>query len=145
MELVARFLSKNGFKPPRRDLVAKRDALGLCAEKKLPPHASAYINPRTIQTAQSLSIIAACLTGAISVVALTGWAFHTQPLRIHPAIVALNPVSACCFILASISLLLLQRRNPGKTRTLLGQMAAGLVLAIGGFKVFSLVSGWDPG
>lgn len=144
MELVARFLSKNGFKPPRRVLATKRDAPDLCAEKKILPRASACINPRTIQTARSLSIIAACLTGAISVVALTGWVFHTQPLRIHPAIVALNPVTACCFILASVSLLLLQRRNPGKTRRLLGQMAAGLVLAIGGFKVFSLASGWDP-
>ena len=113
--------------------------------KKLPPRASAYINPRTIRAAQSLSIIAACLTGAISVVALTGWVFHIQPLKVQPALVALNPVTACCFILASVSLLLLQRRSPGKTRTLLGQIAAGLVLAIGGFKVFSLVSGWDPG
>jgi signal transduction histidine kinase len=146
MELVARFLSKNESKPPpRRDLAIKRDAAGLRAKKNLPPRASAYVNPRTIRAAQSLSIIAACLTAAISAVALTGWVFHIQPLKVQPALVALNPVIACCFILTSVSLLLLQRRSPGKTRTLLGQIAAGLVLAIGGFKVFSLVSGWDPG
>ena len=145
MELVARFLSKNGFKPPRRDLAIKRDVPGLCAEKKIPPRAYAYINPRTIRAAQSQSLIAACLTGAISVLALTGWIFHIQPLNVQPAIVALNPVTACCFILASVSLLLLQRRNSGETRTLLGHLAAGLVLAIGVFKVFSLISGWDTG
>jgi signal transduction histidine kinase len=143
MELVARFLS-DGFKPPRRDLATKRDALGLCAEKKVTSHALAHIKPRTIQTAQSLSIIAACLAGAISATALTGWVFDLRPPKVHPPTVAINPVIACCFILASVSLLL-QCRSPGKTRTLLGQLAAGLVLAIGVLKVFSFFWGWDSG
>lgn len=145
MELVARFLSRNGFKSPRRALATHRDAPALGAKRSVPSRASAFINPRTIRSAQRMSIIAACLTLAISVVALTGWVFHTQPLKIQPAIGAMNPVTACCFILATVSLLLLQSRNPGKTRELLGQIAAGAVVAIGGLKASSLVWGWDSG
>lgn len=80
----------------------------------------------------------------IGIIVLLGWTFDIEVLkRPIPDLVAMNPLTAICFVLTTLSLLLLS--NPGKTilqnRTGLG--LAYLVLALATLKLGGLIVGID--
>jgi len=99
----------------------------------------------TTRVAQGTLLVATGLTISIAVSVLAGWLFRLEVLkRFAPGFIAMNPVTACCLVASGISLLLLQR-GAGKTRKLIGQVAAGLVLLVGALRLITLFSGWDLG
>ena len=92
---------------------------------------------------QAPALIAAGFAAAIALLVLAGWAFQVEGLkRFGPGQPAMNPVTACAIIAASLALVLLQARDAGKSRKLLGQIAAGVVAALGVFKLLAIICGW---
>lgn len=91
------------------------------------------------------SLVTNILAITIALLVLFGWIFHLELLkRFAPGLIAMNPVTAICLVAAGISLLLL-RPNAGRTRKVIGQTAAGLVLLVGALRLISLFSGWELG
>jgi signal transduction histidine kinase/CheY-like chemotaxis protein len=98
----------------------------------------------TTRVAQGILLVAAGLTIAIALSVLIGWAFQIEVLkRFAPGLIAMNPLTACCLIASGISLIL--QRDAGRSRKLVGQLAAGLVLLIGALGLIRLFFGWDLG
>ncbi|MDP9004713.1 MAG: ATP-binding protein [Verrucomicrobiota bacterium] len=95
----------------------------------------AYIKPETIRSSRRASIIAAVFAGAISLAGLGGWASRVHSL----ALVAIHPVIAFGFVLASASILLLHRDHSEKMGSRLGGILAGSVVFIG---ALTLISHW---
>ena len=142
MELVASFLPPEGIDPAQpRDLAANRDDLGSRVGKNFAPLAGGHIKPETIQISRRASSVAAGFVGAISVLALSGWAFHARP----PAFLAINPVIALGFILASVSVLLLDRDPSETTKSRIGYFLALALVVVGALKLGSLLFHWDLG
>ena len=80
----------------------------------------------------------------MGVLALIGWAIENDRLRAFvPGLPVINPVSALCFILASVSLVLLLPVGASPVRRFCGQLFAALVLLIGAAKLFAFVRGSD--
>jgi diguanylate cyclase (GGDEF)-like protein len=82
----------------------------------------------------------------ISCLVLFGWSFNIEPLkRIHPTLVAMNPITAVGFILLSISLWLSQSENACQSTFLIAKMCAGLITLIGLLKLSEILFGWPSG
>ena len=81
---------------------------------------------------------------ANGILALAGWVFDFQSIK-HPITgsVAMNPVTALCFIFSGISLGLLSDANSRNRRQAIGIVFASLVSVIGLIKLGSLVTGID--
>jgi len=80
----------------------------------------------------------------IAVLALVGWQFELPVLRTPlPGSVAMNPLTALAFLLASISLWIIHRTKPDATPQPLARLCAAIVAAIGAFKVLSLLTHID--
>lgn len=105
---------------------------------------------------RSLARCAAGFIGVIAVLVLAGWATDLELLkRGHPGFVAMNPLTALCFLLACMSLLLLgnQATRGGETMGsrpkivgLLGARIAGaLVGGIGLLLFLRFAFDWDCG
>ncbi|HSN08355.1 MAG TPA: PAS domain-containing protein, partial [Hanamia sp.] len=80
----------------------------------------------------------------IGMLALAGWAFNINIIK-HPVQgwVAMNPATALCFILSSLSLGLLADKHSENHQQKLGLFLACIVLAVGFIKLFSVVTGID--
>ena len=139
MELAASLLPAQGIDPAQpRDLPANRDDR---SGKKFAPLAGGHIKPETIRIPWQASSVAAGFVGAISLLALTGWAFHARP----PASLAINPVIALAFILASVSILLLDRDQSETTKGRIGYFLALAPVVVGALKLGSLGFHWNLG
>ena len=101
------------------------------------------MNPqRKTRVDHTAALVASALAAALAVLALIGWALHVELLkRFIPGQSAMNPLSACSLILASIALALLQREGAAGTWKRLGQLAAVVVLLIGAVKFVAIVAG----
>lgn len=80
--------------------------------------------------------------GAIAILAgcsvLLGWALEIEGLkRVLPRLVAMNPMTAVAFVLASVSLLLIVGTEPADER--LGRIGRGLALAVASVGLVKLV------
>ena len=76
-------------------------------------------------------------------VVLIGWASRVEELkRFGPGLPAMNPLSACLLLLSCLSLLLLQRRDAGGMRKLVGQIAAAVVVLVAFLKLVAIFGGW---
>jgi PAS domain S-box-containing protein len=80
---------------------------------------------------------------ALAAVVLVGWTFQVEMLkRIAPGFVAMNPMTACGFILAGIGLSL----SMSSLRLRRWAMICAIgVAAIGALKLIGIISGWDVG
>lgn len=78
------------------------------------------------------SIVDACLVILISVTVLLGWQYNLEYLkRIVPTLVAMNPLTAVCFLLSAVVLLLLHgKRNHQVITTILALVVAFFGLSI---------------
>jgi peptidoglycan/LPS O-acetylase OafA/YrhL len=98
------------------------------------------------ETSRSVaSRIAAAALIVLGVVVLLGWPFAVEEIkRLGPGMVAMNPATAVCFVLAGLSVLSLQR-GASHRRTQIGRSLAGAVLLVAAAKVLSIAVGWDVG
>ncbi|PZR72766.1 MAG: hypothetical protein DLM52_12250 [Chthoniobacterales bacterium] len=89
----------------------------------------------------------AIVTAAIGTAVLVGWTFQLEWLKRfgEPALIAMNPVTACCFIAASSGLLLLWNPQADRQQRRVGQLAAVTSAAVGALKLLSVRFGWSIG
>ncbi|HVV55315.1 MAG TPA: ATP-binding protein, partial [Mucilaginibacter sp.] len=81
-------------------------------------------------------------TGIIGSLVLAGWLFNVGILkRPIPKLVAMNPVTALCFVLSSFSLFTLTRSDITRQAKNIAYAAAYLVIIIGTVKMYGVVSG----
>lgn len=93
---------------------------------------------------QSFSKGAAIAVLVLAVMVLVGWSFGIETLkRVVPGIVAMNPMTAVCFLLGGGSLALLNGEGAG--RQLLSRLVAATALLIGLLKLLSILTGWNLG
>ncbi|MCJ8165531.1 PAS domain-containing protein [Pontibacter sp. E15-1] len=104
-------------------------------------------NPTTVKPAIKkrlvlLSGLASALVILAGVLVLAGWTFRIEVLkRIWEEYVAMNPLTAICFILSGIGLGLLKKPwGPGLR---LSRMFGAAVLLLSSLKFISLFIGWD--
>ena len=90
---------------------------------------------------------AAFLTAAIGTAVLLGWTLQVEVLkRVLPGLVAMNPATAICFLLAALSLALFPKKSPRALRPELQRVAwicAGLVTAVGAIRAIAFLGGPD--
>jgi signal transduction histidine kinase len=97
-------------------------------------------------SAMSFSRATAVLATTIACLALSGWVFSIPHLiSVVPGLVPMNPVSATCFILASLSLWLLSRRHRATASTALARILACTVVLVAASRLATYVSGADLG
>ena len=133
--MLARSLSFHDRYPSSRDSTAA----GAASEASFQP----AVNSRLAQSARRGSIIAALLVGALAFIALLGWILHTKPLPFPSAIISINPINACGWMMASISLLLLPRNRLSANPLRLGEVMAFAVVMMGALKLFSVLFHWN--
>ncbi len=87
-------------------------------------------------------VVVVIMSGAV----LFGWSFNIEPLkRILPTLVAMNPMTAVCFIFLSISLWMSQSENARQNVYITAKLCAGLVTLIGLLKLCEILFGWASG
>jgi serine phosphatase RsbU (regulator of sigma subunit) len=90
-----------------------------------------------------LAVIVAVLVGCL---VLVGWLFDIEALkRIVPSLVAMNPATAICFILAGIALWLCWDANADPRAQRAARLCAVCVALIGLLKLIGILAGWDAG
>ena len=76
------------------------------------------------------------LTAAIAITVLTGWVAQIDLLKnFAPGMIAMNPFTACALLAASIALFLRQPIEVPKERSIVGQLLAGTIIAMGGLNL----------
>lgn len=81
-------------------------------------------------------------TGIIGILVLVGWLFNIGILkRPIPKLVAMNPVTALCFVLSSFSLLVFTRPNLTRQVKNMAYAAAYLVMIASLVKMYGVISG----
>ena len=76
------------------------------------------------------------LTAAIAVTVLTGWVAQIDLLKnFAPGMIAMNPFTAGGLLAASIALFLRQPIDAPKERSIVGQLLAGTIIALGGLNL----------
>src|SRR5687768_2562847 len=94
---------------------------------------------------QSCSRIACGVVGIVSVLVLAGWTFDVMLLKqIAPGLVAMNPLTAVCFMSLAVALLALNPPTAARSRrrNVLGMTLASLVMAAGVIRLTAYVLGW---
>jgi PAS domain S-box-containing protein len=85
---------------------------------------------------RELSRVGAGIVIAVGVSVLVGWGFRIEPLkRIFPDLIAMNPMTAVCFILSGTALLLLHPLQPTIVQKRSAEILAFLVLLVSIFKL----------
>src|SRR5690349_5336181 len=85
---------------------------------------------------RELSRVGAALVIAVGVSVLVGWSLHIDSLkRVFPDLIAMNPVTALCFILSGTALILLYPLHPTRKRRHAAEILAFLVLLVAIFKL----------
>ena len=93
---------------------------------------------------QRLSKYFAVIVLLIAALVLAGWQWDIDILkRPIPQLVAMNPISALCFILAGVSFLLLKSIHPSPKKSMLAYVLASLVLFVGTIKIIELITNFD--
>src|SRR5437763_5384694 len=76
------------------------------------------------------------LTAAIAVTVLTGWIAQIDLLKdFAPGMIAMNPFTAGGLLAASIALFLRQPIDAPKERSIIGELLAGAIIAMGGLNL----------
>jgi two-component system, sensor histidine kinase and response regulator len=98
--------------------------------------------PRTSRFTAGCCLLAIGMSSAV----LVGWIFDIEFLKsVVPSLVAMNPLTAICFIVAGVSLWLERDERASSTRRWLAHGGAMLLLTIGVAKVFDYALGWNLG
>ncbi len=93
----------------------------------------------SIRGSNRISKAAALLAIATATAVMIGWIFGIEPLkRISPGFVAMNPVTAICFLLSGAALFVLS--DPSGKMRLIARILATTVLLVGAIKLSSYCS-----
>jgi PAS domain S-box-containing protein len=91
-------------------------------------------------SARSIGVLAITIGIAI----LFGWGFDIATLKtVLPGLVAMNPASASCFILAGLALFLLCETPTSPSAAVVARVAAALIVLVGALKMIHLLHGPD--
>ena len=103
-------------------------------------------DPRLIAWFQRFSRFASSIVILIPCLVLVGWTFDVEVLkRIHPSLVAMNPVTAVNFILCGLALWVLRDAQPPQPMRRMVQVFAGFVVMVGLLRIVAITTGWDLG
>ena len=103
-------------------------------------------NPRLIPALRACSRAASVIAVLVGGFVLGGWLFDVEALkRIFPDLVAMNPTTALCFILAGAALWLSQTGEADRRRLGIAQGMAGIISLVGLIKLCGILFGADPG
>lgn len=92
-----------------------------------------------VKAASAIAVLVGCSV-------LVGWTLNVESLkRTLPGLVAMNPTTAIAFVLAGLSLWLLQAQNRASGQRRIAQGLAFAVALIGLIKLVGILSGWDVG
>ena len=81
-------------------------------------------------------------TAAITVTVMTGWILENDSLkRIVPGLTTMNPMTACCLMLACLALSLARPRPLAGPRQIIVLVAAGCIFFVGVAKLIDLTTG----
>lgn len=91
--------------------------------------------------------LAACIFAiSVSSFVLTGWALDIELLkRVYLNMVAMNPVTAICFLLLSVSLLLMRSGKAARKTLFIAKACSGIVVLIGLLKLIEIIFGLTIG
>ncbi len=102
--------------------------------------------PATDRGAHPAAYVFSGLTAAVALAVFAGWTLRIEALtRFVPGYAAMNPVTACCLLAAAASLMLLAPARPGRIRWRIGQILAGVVVAVGSARLLGYIAGWPLG
>jgi PAS domain S-box-containing protein len=106
--------------------------------RKMNPPSEPQVHPNLTRATR----LACAVAAGIAALTLVGWQFDLPALRSPiPGTVAMNPLTAVAFLLASASLWLILRTEPGTTTPNLAKLCAAIVAAIGATKLLSVLTG----
>ncbi|HJQ30043.1 MAG TPA: response regulator [Rubrobacter sp.] len=115
----------------------------LAVERPEPSRASI---PRLVSFLKRFSRASSIVAVLVAGVVLAGWKLDIGALkRVLPGLVAMNPVTAIGFILAGISLWLLQLELADRRWTRIARACALVVALIGLLKLLQVFFGWEVG
>jgi hypothetical protein len=96
--------------------------------------------------AGAFSTLAGCVSVLVGSLVLVGWSLDIGVLkRILPNLVAMNPVTAVCFVLAGVSLYLLRTEVAARGARGLAAGLASAVCLVGLVKLAQVAFGWEAG
>ncbi len=104
-----------------------------------------HADPRMVRFLKPVSLIAPVIVIAMAVLVLVGWQFDVELLKslLHPARVAMNPLTAIAFILSAAGLWLLERAEPNDPRHVVGSGLGLAVALIGTIRLLGYYNGWN--
>lgn len=80
----------------------------------------------------------------LAVLVLAGWHFDIEPLRkMGSPLVAMNPVTAICFLFGAVSFLLIRKAGDRRLPKAIGLLLTVLLLAIAVNRLLGLAFGWE--
>lgn len=89
---------------------------------------------------------ASVIAALIGILVLIGWTLDVEFLkRLMPTLVAMNPVTAVCFIVLSVSVWASHSENPSPATLNLIRTSALIVLIVGSLKLCEVALGWFSG
>lgn len=101
------------------------------------------LNPGLITVLHRLTTVSGVVAIVIPALVIVGWLGHWEGLkRVFPGLVAMNPLTACCFMLAGISLLLWSDPDLCRRENKLAKVLASLVAACGVSRLGAYFLGW---
>ena len=104
--------------------------------------ANGTVNVRLQELARGGAILTALVAGAV----LWGWSADIEVAkRVAPGLIAMNPLTAICFLLASACLLVHARQRPGRWRPLVCSGLATVVLVAGALWLTGYLLGLEAG
>jgi two-component system NtrC family sensor kinase len=102
--------------------------------------------PRLTRFVRLMPLIAALAVASCGGLVLIGWIADVEVLKslLHPDRVAMNPVTALCFILCAVALVLL-RHEDRPDEAWLAQWCASIVIVVGAIRVLGYWFDWSLG
>jgi signal transduction histidine kinase/CheY-like chemotaxis protein len=103
-------------------------------------------NRKLVGVLEIISRLSGKLIALMGGVVLVGWLVNSEIIkRGAPGLVAMNPLTAVCFIIGAFSLVCLwsARTAPSAFKIGLGQALAGVLIAVGLLKLIQYVIGWS--
>lgn len=142
--MVGHELALNIISIPMRSHTASTGAFGTCFQSA--NELAGEGHGRVASSLKTLSRWAARLLALAGVLVLLGWLFRSEALmRVFPGFVAMNPLTAACFITTGVALTCFwsAESKPSLLKSRLGQVLADVLILVGLLKLLDYMFGWN--